>query len=72
MAPSSVERIEFSDVTGGHCLKMHVMLDKFYRGMVWHTGRGWNVDCFGMSARDIHDKDEAKEVVRMWVGAITG
>jgi hypothetical protein len=45
---------------------MHVSLDKFYRGMVWHRGRGWNVNCFGMLARDIPSGDEAMEVVRMW------
>jgi hypothetical protein len=50
---------------------MHVALDKFYRGMVWHTGRGWNVDCFGMSARDIPSRDQAMELVRMWIGRST-
>jgi len=71
MDASAVDRIEFSDVTGGHCLTMHVVLDTLYCGMVWHTGRGWNVDCFGMSARDIASRDEAMEVVRMWVGRTT-
>jgi hypothetical protein len=67
MGLSAVDRLEFSDVTSGHCLTMHMALDKFYHEMVWHTGRGWNVDCFGMSARDVPTRDEAMEVVRMWM-----
>jgi hypothetical protein len=67
-AASAIDRLEFSDCARHHDGKVHIYLDKFYRGQVWHTGRGWNVDCFGIRADDLPSRDEAIEVVRMWVG----